>query len=199
MTTTRTITSGSDGNQIPVTVDLKIAPLTHSEFINGKFVKNNPVVNGQGRQMMNDEWIYVTVRNYGHISINVNRSNYCRKIYLMHTKIADSISKPVSERLQRFIDTVSDTLVFIKDGVSYRVELTEGKKEMDLKRVYPYWALAGTGGIPCVGMPALGEDTKERRYRMGNPWGAAKKKYGSNAGQGGNWGVDFKEIFGFDF
>ncbi len=196
--TKRTVTSGSDGSPIPVTVDLNVAPLTHSCFVDGVFVKNKPIVTGSGREVMNDEWIYVFMPNHGHQSINVNRANYCRKIYLMNTKIKDSITKPVSKRLQKFIDEVADTLVFIKNGISYRVELTEGKKEMDLKRVYPYWALAGTGGINCVGMPFFGKET-ERRYRLGSVWGVEKKKYGPNAGQGGNWGTDLKETFGFDF
>jgi hypothetical protein len=190
MKTQRTVNDTVIGRPIPVTVDLKVSPLTYSAFDKeGNFIKNRPVINGHGRQIMNDEWIYVTMPNYGPMSINVNRANYCQKVYLMNTKITDTINKKASRRLQKFIDTVADTLVFEKNGVSYRIYLNEGRKEMELASVKPYWATVGTGGI----MPS---------------WDSVIKKYGAHPGWDYVPGtdckvhkldIDLKAKFGFSY
>lgn len=176
----RTIYSAADGSKIPVTTNLKVIPLTRSTFINGKYVKNHPVVNGNGRVIMNDEWIYVHEPGYGNISINVNRANFARKQYLMNTKITDSIDNDkITPRLKAFIENVADTLVFQHNNIAYRVELTKTKEGFDLLYVYPFWAMNCTGGI----MPT---------------WFSNQKKYGLKAARGG-WLVDLNETFGFNF
>lgn len=191
MNTARTIISGTNGKRIPVTVDINVKPLTHSVIENGFLVKNKPVKRVNGEPVMNDEWIYVTVPNYGRISINVNRHNFCRKIYLQQVKIVESIpGKKISPRLKKFIETVADTIVFEKDGVSYKVYLKETKKGFDLDYVWPYWATCGTGGIST-------------------PWDSCIKKYGSHPGwdyhfENGVRGehklnVNLKEKFNFDY
>lgn len=171
----RTVIDSTVGREIPVSVSLPIQPLTYSVVENGVLVKNRPVVNGHGRQIMDDEWIYVDMPNYGNMSINVNRANYCQKIYLMHASILDSIShEKVTKRLQKFIDEVSSTLVFEKNGKSYRVFLKKTKAGYDLEKVWPYWAVVGTGGIRSA-------------------WDSVKKKYGGHPGWDYATGTDYKQ------
>lgn len=161
----RTIISTSVYQKIPVTVNLNVKPLTFSEKVNGKFLKNNPVKRSNGSLVMNDEWIYVFSPNYGRIAINMNRANYCQKVYLSNVRILESIgNKKISKRLERFIENVSDKLVFEKNGITYRVYLKEVSKGLfDLSHVWPYWATVGTGGIM-------------------RSWENVIKKYGSHPG-----------------
>lgn len=156
----RTITSAINGQTIPVTSSLNVTPLFHTDYNKNGDLQRMPVKNGHGRTIMNDEWIYVVCPGYGNISINVNRANYCQKIYLQNTRIADSFSGRATKRLQRFIDTVGSTLVFEKGGVSYRVFLRKRNGWFDVARVVRYWQAAGTGGVA----PS---------------WSAIEKKYGT--------------------
>lgn len=152
----RNVSSPTTGSPVPVTVDLKVNPLIY----NGK-----PVVNGNGRQMLDDEWIYVNMPYYGNISINVNRANFCQKVYLSNIKIKDSIGgKNITKRLDAFIEKISDKLVFTYNGISYRIYLKQINKNLfDIEKVWPYWATVCTGGIM-------------------SSWNNIIKKYGSHPG-----------------
>lgn len=164
MENTRNIILGTNGTTIPVKVDLNVKPLTHSVLVNNKIVKNKPVVTQSGRLVMDDEWIYVNIPNYGNISINVNRSSFCVKQYLSSTSILESIGgKKQTDRLKEFIKTVSDKLVFKSNSITYRVFLKETKKGFDIEKVWPYWATVGTGGIS-------------------SSWDSVIKKYGGHPG-----------------
>lgn len=139
MKTTRTVSSPVNGKEIPVTVDLKVKQLTISGI---------PVKNGNGRQIMDDEWIYIWCKGYGNISINVNRASYCQKVYLSNVSILDSIGyDKITKELQNFIDTVSDKLVFEFNLKTYQVFLKKTKSGYDIDFVKPYWATILTGGI----------------------------------------------------
>lgn len=170
MNTLRTVCSPIDGKRVPVTIILNIQPL----LCNGK-----QIVRPDGRVVMDDEWIYRVMPYYGNMSINVNRAAYCQKIYLQNIKIADSIgAAKLSPRLQKFIDTVADTLVFSFNGKSFQIFLKKTAKGYDIDSVKFYWSTVATGGI----MPS---------------WMATEKVYPGTTG----WrykGVDLKEMFGFD-
>jgi len=129
----RTITNTSTGKKIPVTLDLNIQPLLRS----GK-----PVTNGHGRQIMNDEWIYIHDSN-GTYSINVNRAKYCEKMYLSGITIQSSIgeTKLMDKDLQKFVEQVSDKLVFEKFGSWYRVYLRKlTNRTFTIGKIVPYIA-----------------------------------------------------------
>lgn len=169
---TRKIFSPTSGKEIPVTVDLNVKPLIYDQ----KVMKN-----GKGEVMMDDRWIYVVMQGYGRISINVNRSSYCEKVYLSNLNILDSIDKTPSRRLKKFIETISDKLVFKFGDTTYRVYLKYVKgKGYDIDSVKPFWALQGTGGI----MPS---------------WFAQEKKFGHDWHAKNPYAVDLKAIFNFDF
>lgn len=187
MTKTK-IRSATDGVLIPVTVDLKVQPLIASHYKYGEWRKRAQVTDGNGVPKYDNEWIYVN-QGHGSYSINVNRANYCTKIYLMNTKIESVISKKPSARLQRFMDTVADTLVFEKNCKSYRVGLKMENGQMELDYVRPYWAECYSGGtLSYVGTKA---------YVM--PWTIVQKKYGATPGvRGYQLNVDLKAAFGFE-
>lgn len=131
---TRTINSIMTGGSIQVTADLDVKPL----MWHGK-----PVLNGNGKQIMNDQWIYVTDRN-GSYSINVNRSKYCEKIYMSNVTIRESIGekKLMDNDLKLFIELVSDKLVFQKYGRWYRVYLRKvTSRTFTIDKVVPYFAV----------------------------------------------------------
>jgi hypothetical protein len=153
----RTVFDTNTAKEIPVTVDLNVKPL---------FYQKKPVVNGNGKHKMDDEWMYVNCKGYGNIAINVNRANFCKKVYLSQVNIIDSIGgEKVTERLQKFINKVSEKLVFTYNGTAYQVFLNYNKKKkiFDIDHVWPYWANVCTGGI----MPS---------------WDSNIKKYGSHPG-----------------
>lgn len=186
----REIISGTTGQRVPVSADIEVKPLTISKMVDGKLFKNQPIVNGNGRLIMDDEWIYVQVSNYGSVSINVNRHHYCRKIYLQDTTIEESIGfKKMTPRLERFIKTVGNTIVFEREGKAYKIYLKKTNSGFDIDYVWPYWATCGTGGI------------------MGS-WDNVIKKYGSHPGwdyhyENGERGehklnVDLKKTFDFE-
>lgn len=197
----RTVYGATAGETIPVTVELNVQPLTESYIDQtGNLIKNAPIIRSDGKPVMNDEWIYTIVPNYGRISINVNRANYCKKIYMMQVSIIDSIGHAkVTERLQRFINIVSDKLVFIKDGVTYQVYLTKNKGKFDLKGVVIYWANCGLGGIHAPDPNnSWVDDYKPKGYTGGYVWGVVNKKYGDHvAGRGTDGAVDLKAVFNF--
>lgn len=137
--TTRTINSVVTGKPIPVTVDLKVNPLMSSGRI---------ICNGHGREMMDDEWIYTTVKGYGSISINVNRAAYCQKIYMSKMTIMETIGfGKMTLRLQTFISKISDKLVFIFNGTTYIIFLKKTKSGFDIDSIKPYWSTVASGGI----------------------------------------------------
>lgn len=130
----RTVIATGNGQQIPVTTDLNVQPL---------FRSGRPVKNANGRQIMNDEWIYVTDRN-GCYSINVNRAKYCEKIYLSKITIQESIGemKLMDKELKLFVERVSDKLVFEKYGKWYRVFLRKvSRRTFTIDKVVPYVAI----------------------------------------------------------
>lgn len=184
MKKTGEVLDANTGNMIPVTVDLKVNPLMY---------KKRPVVNGNGRKLMDNEWVYVNCGGYGNVAINVNRANYCKKIYLSNISIIESIGlKKITSKLQSFIDQVSDKLVFEKDGTSYRVYLSynKRKKEYDLNYVWPYWATVGTGGIA----PAW--DSVSAKYKSHPGWDYEINEDGSKGKHRLN--VDLKQKFGYE-
>lgn len=126
----RTITNTSTGRQIPVSVDLKIQPL----ILEGKTIRN-----GNGRIMMNDEWIYVP-SNTGQVAMNVNRAMYCEKMYLAATTIRESIgpNTTMDNELTEFSKTVADTLAFEKNGKWYRLYLSRLDDTFSISKVIPY-------------------------------------------------------------
>lgn len=186
----REIISGTNGQRVSASVDLEVKPLTTSKTVDGKLFKNQPIKNGNGRLIMDDEWIYVQVPNYGDISINVNRHHYCRKVYLQNTTIEESIGfKKMTPRLERFINTVASTVVFEKDGTAYKVCLKETKAGFDIDYVWPYWATCGTGGI-------MGSwDNVIKKYKGHPGW-----DYHYENGERGEHklNVDLNETFGFE-
>lgn len=171
----RTINSTLTFAPIPVTVDLNVEPLK----IEGKLIRNRA-----GEVIMNDQWLYGSDR----YPINLNRSAYCAKVYLMNTKIADqaaSEGRKPTDRLKRFIKQVSSTMVFEHNGIAYRVYLREDGKEMDLASVRPYWACVHSSGS----------------------WEYVTRKYGAHPGSRNvvngrqttyQLDIDLKEMFDFE-
>jgi len=142
---TREIFSATNGQKVPVTVDLNVETLMYD----GK-----PVTNGYGQQIMNDCWIYVYMKGYGNCAINVNRSQYCEKVYLSNMTILESIQNgKTTKRLADFIKTVSDKLVFEKDGITYRVYLTKTKTGYDLSHVKCYWLITHSPNLYFENIP----------------------------------------------
>lgn len=130
----RTINSTMTGAQVPVTTDLNVQPLMRS----GK-----PITNGNGNQVMNDNWIYVRDRN-GNYAINVNRAKYCEKIYLSQVTIQSSIGekKLMDADLKAFVTQVSDKLVFEKYGRWYRIYLRKKtSRTFGIAKIVPYVAI----------------------------------------------------------
>lgn len=130
----RTVLNTSTGAPIPVTLDLNVKPL----FRSGK-----PVTNGYGKQIMDDQWIYVSDRN-GNYSINVNRAKYCEKMYMSQVSIQSSIGekKLMDNELKLFVEKVSDKLVFEKYGRWYRVYLRKvNRRTFTISKVVPYVAV----------------------------------------------------------
>lgn len=127
----RTVTSPIDGQQIPVTKDLNVQPLT---FL-GKELKT------PSGTVMNDRWIYVNMPGYGMHSINVYRAHYCQKMYMSEITIQYSIGekKLMDKDLQKFVDQVSDKIVFQKYGKWYRVYLRKrSNRTFTIDKVVPY-------------------------------------------------------------
>jgi len=176
----RVVLDAKTGSPIPVTTDLNIQPLTLSDFDrNGIFVKNAVIKNGNGKEVMNDQWIYVKVGGYGRIAMNVNRSNFCKKEYLKKVTILESIgNKKITPKLAEFILKVSDKLVFEKFGKTYRVFLKKIGRKFCVKKVVLYWGDVGTGGI----MPA---------------WDSVDKIYGIAYSKGQGI-VDYERAFYLD-
>jgi hypothetical protein len=142
---TREIISGSNGQHIPVTVKLNIKPLIYK----GEVIKN-----GHGKIIMDDQWIYVYERAFGNFSINVNRSQFCEKVYLSNTKITDSINGgKITKRLAEFIKKISDTLVFEKNGITYRVYLKKTTKGFDLSHIKLYWLITHSPNLYYEAIP----------------------------------------------
>jgi hypothetical protein len=123
----QTITSATNGQHVPgISSNILIR-------------MGKPVINGNGQPITDDRWIYVSDRN-GRYSINVPRSEYCRKLSMMQISILESIgNKKVTKRLQNFIDKIASTLVFEKYGHTYQVSLKKVGYKYDLDRVFPYW------------------------------------------------------------
>lgn len=146
MKNSRSLISTGDGVTIPVTVDLKVNPLRHA----GAIVRNM-----NGKVKMDDEWIYVYQKGYGNYSINVNRAQYCEKVYLANTSLLDSVgSKKITRRLASFLEQVSDKHVFEKNGITYRVYLDRKKeKTIDLDCVKPYWLRQHSPNLPIEQIP----------------------------------------------
>lgn len=143
----RIINNTSTGAPIPVTVDLNVAPLMWM----GK-----PVVNGNGKKIMNDNWIYVTDSRRHSYAINVNRAKYCEKIYMSHVTIQESIGakKLMDNDLKAFVEQVSDKLVFQKYGRWYRVYLrTLTTRTFAIAKVVPYQAVYKPNAM-IMGCPA---------------------------------------------
>lgn len=129
----RTITSTGNGKLIPVTENsLNIQPLTRL----GK-----PVTNGYGKPIMDDQWVYISDGRNGLYSINVNRAKFCEKIYLSKISIQESIGekKLMDKDLKKFVEQVSDKLVFEKYGKWYRVFLRKiSSRTFAIDKVVPY-------------------------------------------------------------
>lgn len=126
----RSIYDSLTGNEIPVTKELNVSPLT---FLGKEVTTSDGVV-------MNDRWIYVNMPRYGYCAINVNRSSYCQKLYLMEASILDDISgSKITPRLKDFVEKVADKYVFEKNGLTYRVYLTKIKNTFDLGSVKLFW------------------------------------------------------------
>jgi hypothetical protein len=134
----RTILSTTTANRIPVTTDLNVSPL----MLMGK-----PVTNGNGKGLMNDQWIYVN-DGRGNYSINVNRAKYCEKIYMSNVTIQESIGgKLMDKDLKKFVEQVSDKLVFQKYGKWYRVFLRKvTNKTFTIDKVVPYYCIYNPNG-----------------------------------------------------
>jgi len=110
---------------------LNVKPLIHQ----GKVVKNQ-----LGEVVMDDQFIYTYVKNYGNVAINLNRAKYCQKMYLSETTIQESIgNKLMDYDLKLFVEKVSDRLVFEKFGKWYKVELyKKTNRTYGLKKVQLY-------------------------------------------------------------
>jgi hypothetical protein len=61
----------------PAQVALNVQPLKYEGRV---------VFSGSGNPVLDDRWIYVNVRNYGLMAINVHRANYCDKFKLKFNK-----------------------------------------------------------------------------------------------------------------
>lgn len=130
MKTQRTIISTGNGQTVPVTKNLNVKPLT---------LHGDPIINGHGRQIMDDQWIYVNWPHYGDEAMNVNRAQYCERFY-REISILDSIGhKKTTKKLNRFTKEVSDMLIFKKGDITYQVFLKKSKSGFDLSCVKPYW------------------------------------------------------------
>ncbi len=145
----RNIYDSVTGRKVPVTIDLNVTPLIY---------QGKPVKNGHGKIVMNDQWIYMYQKAYGNFAINVNRSQYCEKVYLSNVTILESIDGKTSKRLSAFIANVSDKLVFEKNGITYRVFLIKTKSGFDLSHVKPYWLITHSPNIPSTEIPKKYQD-----------------------------------------
>lgn len=132
---TRTVSSPMNGQRIPVNAEierkLNVQPLMYE----GKVVKN-----GNGKVVMNDQWIYVNMPHHGMVAINVHRAEYCQKMYMSQITIQETIgNKLMDTDLQKFVEQVSDKIVFEKYGKWYRVELyKKTSRTFGLKKVQLY-------------------------------------------------------------
>lgn len=130
----RTIYSARTGNQIPVTKDLNVQPLT---YLGEQITTPSGVV-------MNDRWIYVNMPNYGPCAINVYRAHFCEKMYLAEVTIQESIgNKLMDDELKVFVENISDRLVFQKYGKWYRVFLEpKTSRTFKIQKIVPYnWVI----------------------------------------------------------
>jgi hypothetical protein len=127
------------GQQIPVSEEiakkLNVKPLIYM----GKEIRTPSGV------VMNDRWIFVRMPGHGERAINVNRANYCQKMYLSQITIKESIgdNKLMDDDLQKFVEKVSDKIVFEKYGRWYRVFLTKKtRRTFEIKKVVAYnWTI----------------------------------------------------------
>lgn len=139
MNNSRKIINPVNGNEVPVTINLNVKPLYYA----GK-----KVINGSGNNVLDDQWIYVNMAHYGLKSINVNRSQFCQKIYLSNISIKDSInSNKITAKLEKFIKEVSDKLVFEKNGITYRVFIKKTGNIYDLDSVKCYWLITNSPNL----------------------------------------------------
>lgn len=133
---TQTITDPVNGQRIPVTIELNIAPLT---------LMGKPIIDGRGEPVMNNRWVYVNMPGYGLKAINVYRAHYCEKRYLSEVTIQSSIGekKLMSNDLKKFIEKVSNKIVFEKYGKWYRVYLRQiTGRIFDIEKIVPYnWTI----------------------------------------------------------
>lgn len=131
----RTVASTLDGKLIPVTKKIKVSPLKFC----GEEIKN-----GHGMTVMDDNWVYVGTPQERY-SINTKRAEYCQLQYLREVKIYDSFQGKASPQLERFINTVSDSLIFEKEDITYRVFLKKSKKGFEIDYIKPYWFTSTSG------------------------------------------------------
>ncbi len=134
-----TITNTSTENAIPVMASYQRKPLMHM----GK-----QVTNSHGKQVMDDQWIYVDGGKDGMYSINVVRSEYCAMLNLKEVTIQESIGskKLMSKKLQSFCENISDKLVFKYAGKMYRIYLKKvTSRTFDIAKIAPYWATTTLG------------------------------------------------------
>lgn len=125
----KTITTGSN---VPVAVKFNdVKPLTYE----GQIVRN-----GRLETVLNDQWIYVSDHRGNLVSINTRRSAYCVKRQLESIKIADAIgNRRMTNKLKSFIANISDSILFTKDEVCYRVQLVNKGSYVDIDCAKPYW------------------------------------------------------------
>lgn len=140
----REINSTLNFNKIPVTTDLNVKALVHIGEI---------ITRANGEIVFNDEWIYVYLPHYGCHSINVIRSQYCEKRYLMNVSIISQSGGKMTKRLQDFTVQVSPNLVFEKDGITYRVFLKKTKGGFDLDYVRFYWLISHSANSTIADLP----------------------------------------------
>jgi hypothetical protein len=132
---TRTILSASTGSKIPVNKEMSEKLGVKPLLLMGK-----PVTNGNGEVILNDQWIYVYMPGYGSKAINVNRAKYCQKMYESEITIQSAIgNKLMDSDLTKFVNQVSDKLVFEKYGRWYRIFLyKKSNRTFGIQKIIPY-------------------------------------------------------------
>jgi len=117
--------------------------------------------------VMDDRWIYVNVAGYGSMAINVNRANYCQKMYQSEITIQESIgNKLMDSDLKKFVEKVSDRIVFQKYGKWYRIFLCKkSNRTYGISKIVLYnWTIEPNRQFDGVSVSDMSIDWKRKFF-----------------------------------
>jgi hypothetical protein len=174
----RHVFSPLNGQPVKVSADLNVKPLL---FL------SQPIINGNKRQIMDDEWIFVDLPKYGTYPINLNRAYFCQKVYLSNTPIT-SLGNffNLSKNKQQFIDSITSSVVFDYNGIVFHIFITKIGRIYDFV-IKPYWLANKSPNLLFKNLPI-----KYKEILIPDPkitWG---HRYA------GDFIVDTNKVFGYD-